>query len=146
MSATLAAVRRHRRMKVSEAAAAMDMPLRTYQHFEAGLGRPNLEHLLTFATVTDSDPVGLIAAILLQSPEIAVRSADNKMLSIFLFSVQDFHAAVGERAAGPTAARLIAAFREMFEGLQDELRQGDAAKAWIAARAGGSGRPQGREE
>jgi hypothetical protein len=43
LSAALRLIRAHRRMKSADVARGMNMALRSYEHFEAGGGRINLE-------------------------------------------------------------------------------------------------------
>ncbi len=45
LSSALRLIRAHRRMKSAEVAEAMGMALRSYEHFEAGGGRINLERI-----------------------------------------------------------------------------------------------------
>ena len=45
LSSALRLIRTHRRMKSAEVAEAMGMALRSYEHFEAGGGRINLERI-----------------------------------------------------------------------------------------------------
>ncbi len=80
LAAALRLIRLHRRMKPAEVADAMGMAKRSYEHFEAGKGKINLERIHRFAEATDSDPYAIIDCMALGSPEFAVRCADNKAM------------------------------------------------------------------
>lgn len=95
LSAALKAVRKHRGMQAAEVARAMNMPLRTYEHFEGGHGRINLDYVHRFCSVTDSDPSAVLAAVAIGSPEFARRCADNKMMMILTIALQEFDRDMG---------------------------------------------------
>ncbi len=118
-SAAIKAVRRHRGMSTQEVATAMNMPLRTYEHFEAGQGRLNLDYVHRFGRVTDSDPYGLFMAVAIGSPEFAMRVADNKMMTIFAILLQAGDRRFGDRIRKVDARTLIAVFNEMFDRLDE---------------------------
>ena len=47
------AVRRARNMTAQQVATAMNLPLRTYEYFEAGTGRVNQDYVQRFAVATN---------------------------------------------------------------------------------------------
>lgn len=118
-SAVLKSVRRARGLSTHEVAAALHMPLRTYEHFEAGQGRLNLDYLHRFSEATGSDFYGLLHAIAIGSPEFAVRSADNKFMTTFTIFLQAYDRKMGDRIRDLDARSLIAAFGEMFDALAE---------------------------
>jgi transcriptional regulator with XRE-family HTH domain len=128
-SAAVKAVRRLRGLSAQDAAAALNLPLRTYEHFEAGHGRLNLDYLHRFSEATDSDFYGLLHAIAIGSPEFAVRTADNKFMTAFTIFLQAYDRQMGDRIRDLDARALIAAFGEMFEALAEigERRADEAA-------------------
>jgi transcriptional regulator with XRE-family HTH domain len=63
LSEALKAVRRHRGLLAQDVAKAMNMPLRTYQHFESGRARINLDHIVRFANATNSDPLAILVSV-----------------------------------------------------------------------------------
>lgn len=62
LSSSLRLIRSHRRMRAADVAQGMNMALRSYEHFESGAGRINIERIHRFAEVTDSDPHGILAS------------------------------------------------------------------------------------
>ncbi|WP_133254275.1 helix-turn-helix domain-containing protein [Phenylobacterium deserti] len=137
MAATLRAVRRHRRLRTAEVAAAMGLPQRSYEHFEAGAGRLHLDKLELFARATDSDPFALLAAILLRCPELAVLTSDNKFLTIVNLALLDLVERAPEVIPRLEAASLIAGFSEILEKLCDDVRTRERlAQAWLTQRGG----------
>jgi len=131
-SAVLKRVRRHSGLSAHDVAAGLNMPLRTYEHFEAGHGRLNLDYLHRFAEVTGSDFYGLLHAIAIGSPEFAVRTADNKFMTTFTIFLQAYDRKMGDRIRDLDARALIAAFGEMFEALTEVGDQrADEAAAFL---------------
>ena len=136
LSAALKAIRKHRGMNAEEVARAMNMPLRTYEHFEAGAGRMNLNYVHRFCAVTDSDPSAVLAAVAIGSPEFARRCADNKLMMIFTIALQEFDRAMGDRTRELEARDLIAAFGAVFEKLESDSRgREEAVSEWLQAGA-----------
>ena len=128
-SAALKGVRKLRGLSSQEIASALNMPLRTYEHFEGGHGRLNLDYLHRFSVATDCDFYGLLHAIAIGSPEFAVRTADNKFMTTFTILLQAYDRRMGDRIRELDARSLIAAFGEMFDALADigARRAGEAA-------------------
>lgn len=122
-SAILKAVRKARALSTVEVAAGMGIVHRTYEHFEAGHGRLNLDYLHRFSEVTQSDFYGLMHAIAIGSPEFAVRTADNKFMTSFTVLLQAYDRRMGDRIRDLDARALIAAFGEMFDRLAAEGEQ-----------------------
>lgn len=118
-SAVLKGVRKMRGLSTGDLAAALNMPLRTYEHFEAGHGRLNLDYMHRFAEATGSDFHGLMHAIAIGSPAFAVRTADNKFMTTFTIFLQAYDRQMGDRIRDLDARSLIAAFGEMFEALAE---------------------------
>ena len=130
-SAALKAIRKLRGLSTQEVALAMHMPLRTYEHFEAGQGRLNLDYVHRFCGVTDSDPYALLFAISIGSPDFATRAADNKFATIFTIMLQAFDEKVGDGIRDLDARTLIAIFGEMFDGLSAAAERQAAASAFL---------------
>jgi transcriptional regulator with XRE-family HTH domain len=134
LSAALKGVRKHRSMKAADVALAMNMPVRTYEHFEGGHGRLNLDYLHRFCAATDSDPGALLAAVAIGSPEFARRCADNKLMMILTIALQEFDRAMGDRTRQLEARELIAAFGALFDKLESDSRgREEAASEWLQA-------------
>lgn len=135
LSQALRAIRRQRGLSAGEVAEAMKLPRRSYEYFEAGGGRMNVARVMAFADATQCDAYAILTAVFLGTPDFARRSADNKLATILLMALQDFHAAVGEDLTRLSPQALISAFETMFAKLAMEAQGGNAdAAAWFAAR------------
>jgi hypothetical protein len=134
LSQALRAIRRLRGKRPGDLAKALDLPLRSYEHFESGKGRLNVERVQSFADVTESDPYAILASLWIESPDFAVRCANNKLMTILIMAVQDFDRATGDDTATLDGQILIAAFERVFGELRDEARRRNA-NAWLQARA-----------
>jgi len=133
LSKTLKLIRGLRRMSARDVAAAMGMPLRTYYSFEAGQGPLNIARIWRFAEVTDSDPAGIMDTLMLGSPDHALRSMDNKIVSIQLASFRRFSDKVGDRMTHIGPSILIEAFKRPFDSLEDHLEKRDeSTERWLA--------------
>jgi transcriptional regulator with XRE-family HTH domain len=149
LSTAVRLIRARRNLRTQEVAEAMDMPLRSYEHFEAGGGRVQLERIHRFAEAVDADPYALLAALALGSPRFAVRCADNKLMTILMLALQEFDAEVGDVIAEIDARTLINAFTRALRelGLQ-AVRRDTAAQSWIddrLARLSPPGSPEAAE-
>ena len=114
----------------------MNMPLRSYEHFEAGSGRLNLARVHLFADVLDADPFAVFAALDIGSPDFAVRCADNKFMTILMMALQEFDASAQDDIARLTASTLIAAFTRCFDELVVQARAEDEfVGRWMADKA-----------
>lgn len=127
LSDALRAIRRRRGLSPTLVAQRMDKAKRTYEHFEAGGGKLNVETVYSFAAATDSDPLAILAAVFMGSPQFAVRSADNKLVTLMLIALQEFDEELGADIAELDAHAAFAAFSQAFETLKTEAR---ARKAW----------------
>lgn len=118
-SSALKGVRKYRKMSTYEVASGMRIAHRTYEHFEAGKGRLNLDYVHRFSEVTRSDFYGLLHALAIGSPEFAVRAADNKFMTTFTIYLQAYDLKMGDRVRDLDTRALIAAFGELFDTLAD---------------------------
>ena len=133
LSETVKGVRKHRAMTTRDTASAMNISLRTYQRFEAGTTRFNLDHIHRFAVATRSDPYAIILAMAIGSPAFAVHSADNKIGTIITIGAQKFDQTLGARISELDTHALVDAVAGMFDRLTDRVLQPDPAKAWLDA-------------
>lgn len=131
LSAALKAIRRHRGKTATETASAMNMALRTYERFEAGETRLNVDHIHRFASATDSDPYAILLAVALGSPELARRCADNKLATILTIALQKYDVAMGDRIQRQDTRTLIALVTEMFDKLIEDGRNLQSAETWL---------------
>lgn len=137
LSAALRLIRSHRRMKSADVAHGMNMALRSYEHFEAGGGRVNLDRIHRFAEVTDSDPYAILAALALGSPEFALRTTDNKLMTILMVALQEFDEELGDVLAELDARTIINTFTRALKDLAlQSVRRDTAANAWLQQRLG----------
>ncbi len=143
LKAALRAVRKRRRLRAADVADRLGMPLRSYEHFESGAGQLNLERLFQFAEATDSDGWAILLAAHLGKPDLAVRCADNKLVTILMLSLQDFDDELGDGLADLEAAAVIAGFGSAFRDLASHARRRKAeADAFLRrGRANEGGEP-----
>jgi len=135
LAASLRLIRTQRRMKTIEVARAMGMALRSYEHFEAGGGKVNLERIHRFAEVTKSDPYAIIAALALGSPAFALRCADNKLMTILMVALHELDEDAGDAIADLDALPIINAFTKTMKDLAAQsVRRDDAANVWLQER------------
>lgn len=131
LSAALKLVRKARGMSSRQTAASMHMSVRTYQRFEAGETRLNLDHIHRFARATASDPHAIMLSVMIGSPRYALSAADNMLSTVLVVGVQKLERAVGERIAELDTRSLVSAVAALFDGLIDQIRSGDPALEWL---------------
>lgn len=138
------AVRRYRTLTAQQVADAMGLPLRTYEYFEAGAGRVNLDYVHRFAVATNCDPYGLVLGPALGSTDFARRIADTKMILIFLIALGEFETRMEDRLLTLDPRVLIEAFSEAFRKIEaDSVARDREMKTWLhAGRDRLAGRPQ----
>jgi hypothetical protein len=128
------AVRRARSMTAQQTAVAMNLPLRTYEYFEAGAGRVNLDYVHRFAVATNCDPWALLLGPPLGSTEFARQTADSKLMLIFLIALGEFVGTMGDRLLTLDPRALIEAFTETFRKLEEENRvASEQTESWLDA-------------
>ncbi len=130
LSAAVRAVRKDRGMTSVQVARAMNIALRTYQRFEAGETRLNLDHIERFARATTSDPHALLLSVMIGSPAFALRCRDNRMATILTIALEKFDTKHGDRLRHLDIRALVAAVTSMFDGLEASMNHGDA-EAWL---------------
>lgn len=135
LSAALRLIRAHRRLRAADVAKSMNMALRSYEHFEAGGGRINIERIHRFAEVTASDPHAILAALALGSPAFALRCADNKLATILAVVLQEFDEEAGDAIAELESLTIINTFTKALRELAAQsVRRESAADAWLEER------------
>jgi transcriptional regulator with XRE-family HTH domain len=118
LARALGALRRLRKRRLEDIAVEMPMKQRTYEHFEGGKGPFNVDRIHRLAELLEVDPHGVLAAVDIGSPAFAVRTADNKFMTVFLMKLRAFDARVQDSVARLDAYALMDAFDEMFDGLE----------------------------
>lgn len=132
LSKTLKMLRGQRRLSARAVADAMGMPLRSYYSFEAGQGPLDIAKIWRFAEATDSDPGGIMDALMFGSPDYALRSMDNKIVSIQMGSFRRFNDRVGDRMTNIGPSILIEAFKRPFDSLEDHLdKRDESTERWL---------------
>jgi transcriptional regulator with XRE-family HTH domain len=132
LSAALKSIRKDRRMRASEVARALGMPLRSYEHFEAGRGRITLDKIMRFGAATNSDPLAIITAVILKSPEFALRCADNKLMTILMIAISELNDELGNDIVFLEPGTLIGAFTRVTKDLNDHVAKRDLfAENWF---------------
>lgn len=128
----LQSIRKSRRMKCSEVAAAMGLPVRTYEHFERGTGRISYSRIISFARATDSDPIAILSVIPMLSADFALNCADNKLMSIFMASLRRLDEELGADVGYLNSSILISAINKLVTDLIDQVRGRDQfAERWL---------------
>ncbi|WP_374346539.1 helix-turn-helix domain-containing protein [Phenylobacterium sp.] len=136
LAVALKAIRESRRLRIADMARLMDMAPRSYEHFEAGRGKFDLDKLQKFAEVTDSDPFAILASVMLKDPEFAVRTADNKPMVVFMLALRDFNNDLRDDIALIEPRLFVGAFRRVFQELVEHVRNRDlTAENWLDAAA-----------
>lgn len=131
LSQALKMVRRLRGMTATAVARQMQMPLRTYERFEAGGDRLNLNYIRRFAAATNSDANAIVMAVLVGSPALARRSADNKLVTTVTIGGGRFNALLGDDIARLDARAIILAVCAMYDDLIAEHDRQQLAVRWL---------------
>ncbi|MEH3102200.1 helix-turn-helix domain-containing protein [Sphingomonas adhaesiva] len=119
-------IRRKRDLKTSEVAERMDLPLRTYELFEAGGGRLSPDRVRRFAEATDSDPFAIVLSIAFGDAEFAIACADTKLALILVMHLQGFFEDRGSDLAYLDPPNIIGAFERIFKELGSKLDDNEA--------------------
>lgn len=132
LAQAIRAIRKQRRMRPSEVAKAMGLPLRTYEHFERGTGRVTYARIRRFALATDSDPIAIVSTLPLRSTEFALNSADNKLMTIAMAAISEMHEELGPDVTFLGTSVLVSAFDKLCKDLIEQVRRRDQyAERWI---------------
>lgn len=132
LSSALRGVRRLRGLSSKAVADGMSLSLRTYQDFEAGRGRMNIDYIHRFCRVTDSDPDAIQAAVTIGSPDFAVNCASNKLMRIVMIGVKQLDRRLGDGIAHIDARTLVAIVDRAINELADGVRDPETT-AWVEA-------------
>jgi len=136
LSRALRAVRAIRKADSRDLAKALGLSLRGYQHFEAGGGQLNVDHVMRFSAKIDCDPIGVLSAVQIGKPEFAAWVAQNKAMIAFMMTLQEFAEDTGEAMARLETTTWVSAYQEMFKGLSDKALAAKAHNdAWMAQNA-----------
>lgn len=131
LSQALRLIRKHRHMTPKETALAMSMAPRTYQRFEAGDTRINLDHIHRFAHATRSDPQAILMAVSIGSPEHALRSCDNQLGTVVTVAIKTLDDVLGDRLGDLETRTIIAAALTFIDTLLVSREPSDPARTWF---------------
>jgi transcriptional regulator with XRE-family HTH domain len=133
LSRILKALRRLRGLRPIDVANAMKMKPRSYEYFESGKARLNVDRVHQVAKILNADPYAILAAIDIGSPAFALRTIGNKMGTLWLMALLEFDATAQDDIARLAPAVLIASFTKMFDELLFLARERDAsAEDWMS--------------
>jgi transcriptional regulator with XRE-family HTH domain len=133
LSRILKALRRLRGLRPIDVANAMKMKPRSYEYFESGKARLNVDRVHQVAKILNADPYAILAAIDIGSPAFALRTVENKMGTLWLMALLEFDATVQDDIARLPSSVLIVSFTKMFDELLFLARERDAsAEDWMA--------------
>lgn len=136
LSLALKAVRAIRPAKTKDLAPALGLSVRGYQHFEAGGGQLNIDHVLKFGAALNCDPFGVLVAVQIGHPEFAAHVAQNKAMLAYLISLQEFVEDTGDAISLLETATVMSAYRTMFKDLSAQaLALRDKNADWLAENA-----------
>ena len=132
----LKAIRRRRGLSAAQVAQAMNMPLRSYQHFESGRGRLNPDRIHQFAKAVDADGHAILVALHIGSTAFAVRCVDNKLMTILVMGVREFNDRSRDDLSRLDPHTLVSAFTQLFESLSLKAREVEAyLERWMTDHA-----------
>lgn len=136
LGAAMRLIRTHRRMRPAEIAAEMGIPIRTYEHLEAGRARVTYDRMSRFAAATDCDAAALSAAIQLRDPNIALHCADTKLMSVLLMAFGELNEKLGPDLALIETRTMIGGATRLCRELAEHVAKRDTfAEHWLAERA-----------
>lgn len=131
LSAAVKLVRRSRSLSSREVARAMNLSLRTYQRFESGTTRLNLDHLHRFAQATSSDPYAILMGVMIGSSRFALNTADTMLSTILVVAVQNLERELGDRISELDTRTLVSAVASLFDGLAARVLERDPSEEWL---------------
>ncbi len=132
-------IRTDRRMKPSEVAKVMGLPVRSYEHLESGKGRISYERVCRFAEATNSDADALWSVLQIGSPEFALLCADNKGMSIVISFMRELHEKLGEDMIFLEPGAMIGGMSRLINEWVAHVRQRDTyAEKWLELQKGKS--------
>lgn len=132
LSAAVKLVRKSRGLSSRQVAAGMNLSLRTYQRFEAGSTRLNLDHIHRFAAATSSDPYAVLLAVMIGSPRFARNAAGNMLSTVLVVGVQNLEKALGDRISELDTRTLVSAVAALFDGFSEQVLTSDPTDEWLA--------------
>ena len=99
----------------------MGLEPRTYERFEAGEVRPEVDRVIQLCEALRSDPVALFCAVYLERPALAAECADNKLMLAAAFGLDRLSRKYGDRIRELETSLCVEAFDRAFDMLSEEL-------------------------
>jgi transcriptional regulator with XRE-family HTH domain len=135
LGATMRLVRRARNLRAVDVAREIGMPLRSYEYLESGRGRVSFARVMAFARATDTDAWALLASGPLDSPDFALRCADNKLMTILMITIKELDDDLADDIVFLEPGTLIGAFTRIRNELAQHVRKRDQfAETWLSER------------
>lgn len=142
LSQAMRAIRRKRGLRAIDVARQMAMPLRSYEHFEAGRGRVSFERIEAFAAATDSDPIALLFSMMFRSAEFAVNCMDSKLALVGVLALERFNHDLESDLTLLSPSNIVGAYERLFKDLDGQLKERNLyAERWMAERGSAFTRP-----
>lgn len=132
LSAAIRGIRRLRGLTALETAIGMNLALRTYQDFEAGHGRLNIDYIHRFCRFVDADPDAILASLAIGSPEFAIRCCSNKLMRVVMIAVQQVNDQLGERLASIDTRTMVSVVNSSVRDLIERTVDGKE-EDWLRA-------------
>lgn len=133
LAAALKEIRRIRGLTAAEVAHRMNVSPSTFERFEAGKTRLNLDYIHRFADACGCDPHGLLASIVIRRPAFALHCADNQLATVITAGLQELADGVGADLALLTTRDVVEAVGPMFEALTLKVEASKTARRQAAA-------------
>ena len=131
LSEALKAIRKDRGLTPRQTARAMHIALRTYQRFEAGETKVNLDHIHRFAQATRSDPYAIFMAISIASPRHALRGSENLIDTILTIGIKELDDILGDRLRELDQRTIVTAVTTLVDTLAAGLDRTDPTQRWL---------------
>lgn len=128
LSKAVRAIRKMRGLRTRDVARAMGMALRTYEDFEAGRGPLDHARLAAFASATNCDLAALVLCGVTGNSELAVRSADNKAVTVALMMLETLDEVTADGLSQATAATLLRASEAFLGAIARPSQTGEPAR------------------
>lgn len=138
MPGALKALRRLRGLRSADVAKAMNIAPRTYEEFENGKVRLNVDRVFDFARILGVDPHAILIALEIGSPRFAVNCAQNKLMMVHVTALEAFDAEVGDDLVALDPLTLMEAYSAFYASLTELARKRMRATG-IGGEDGGEG-------
>ncbi len=122
-SEVLKSLRIMRGERATDVAGRMGLERRTYERFESGEVRAEVERLIQLAEALGGDPVAILCAVYLENPALAAVCADNKLMTVVAHGLERLNRRFGDRIRELETAFIMEVFDTAFDVLGQKLQQ-----------------------